>query len=444
MGRMFGIVLIVLLPLVLSLSGGVARAEVMTLEQCIQRALETNGSSQYGLPQAKEGYHRSKQGVWTAWGLLLPSLSHSYSHRYTKFPSSRIYDPTTGEFIESPGGSSTSWSTDFSLRQTIFDGGANMYRVTQAYHNRAANAENLRGAENGLVLGVKESYFELLKSQQLVGVQEAAVKRAEQFHKTIESKYELGSASLSEVLKAKVQLGTEQLTLLQRQNDVLNNRARLNTIINRRVDEPLEVAEVSAEGPASPTYDEALQTALKESPDVLGAQANVRSAKNDLGIARSTLFPTLSWNASRSFTPESKSDILDFDGAYGTWSAGLSLSFNLFDAFHWKTDISNARVGLKYAKETERQTEMAVELAVKQAYLGVELANESRRLAEQTAESAQEDFNLAQEKYNLGAATILDLLDAQASLTRAQTDRVNALYDQYVAVARLENATGRR
>lgn len=444
MGRNFARVFLAACVISLTLGAGVVHAEVMTLEQCVQQALQTNGSSQFGLPQAREGYHRSGQGVWTAWGLLLPSLSHSYNHSYTKFPSSRIYDPTTGEFIDSPGGSSTSWSTSFSLRQTIFDGGANAYRVTQAYHNRAANAENLRGAENALVLGVKEAYFELLKSQQLVGVQEAAVARAEQFHKTIESKYELGSASLSEVLKAKVQLGTEQLTLLQRKNDVATNRANLNTILNRRVDEPLEVAEVAAEGPASPTYEQALATAQKESPDVLVAKANVRSAKNDLGIARSTLMPTLSWNATRSFTPESKDQLLDFDGQYGTWSAGISLGFNLFDAFHWKTEISNARVGLKYARESERQIEMAVELAVKQAYLGVELANESRRLAEQTAESAQEDFNLAQEKYNLGAATILDLLDAQASLTRAQTDRVNALYDQYVAVARLENASGRR
>ena len=90
-----------------------------------------------------------------------------------------------------------------------------------------------------------------------------------------------------------------------------------------------------------------------------------------------------------------------------------------------------------------KQAENAVALAVKQAYLGVELAVESRRLAEQTEASAQEDFNLAQEKYNLGAATILDLLDALESLTRAQNDKVNALYDHFVAVAGLEKAIGR-
>lgn len=444
MGRNFGKAVIAAFIAAITLGAQPASAEVLTLEQCIQRALETNGSSQYGLPNALEGHHRSKQGVWTAWGNLLPSLSHGYNYSHSKFPSTVIYNPITGQFEQSSGGSSTSWSTSFGLNHTVFDGGANIYRVSQAYQSRAINAENLRAAENALVFGVKEAYFNLLKSMQLVGVQEAAVLRAEQFFKTIESRYELGSASLSEVLKAKVQLGTEQLALLQRQNDVQNNRARLNTILNRNVDEPLEIAEVSAEGPAAMTYEDALAAARIESPEVVASRANLRLAKSEMGIARSTLFPTFSWSASRSFAPESRDDLLSFDGKYGTWAIRASLGFNLFDSFHWKTAISNARVGLKYARETDRQTGMAVELAVKQSYLGVELANESRNLAEKTERSAQEDFNLAQEKYNLGAATILDLLDAQASLTRAQTDRVNALYDQYVAVALLQNAVGRR
>jgi len=121
---------------------------------------------------------------------------------------------------------------------------------------------------------------------------------------------------------------------------------------------------------------------------------------------------------------------------------GASLNFTLFSGFHRKTAVSNARASVKYAQETLDQTERTVAFSVKQAYLGVDLAAETRNLADQIEVSAQEDFNLAQEKYNLGAATILDLLDAQVSLTRAQNDKVNAMFDYHVAVARLENAIG--
>jgi outer membrane protein TolC len=147
---------------------------------------------------------------------------------------------------------------------------------------------------------------------------------------------------------------------------------------------------------------------------------------------------------SRNFSPRERNDLLDFDGRFGRWSINASLNFSLFNGFHRKTAISNARVGMKYSEEALDQTEKSVLAGVKIAHLSVKLAAETRDLAEQTEVSAQEDFNLAQEKYNLGAATILDLLDAQASLTKAQNDKVNALYDYYVAVAALDLAIGQR
>lgn len=440
MGRNFARVFLAACVISATLGAGVVHAEVMTLEQCIQRALETNGSSPYGIPQARTSEHRAGQGVWTAWGRLLPSLSFSQNYSHSKYPPDSIL-ASTGEWIPSPS-SSSRWSANFNLDQTLFDGGANWYSLSQSYHDRTASRENLRGARNALVLGVKESYFGLLKGQELVSVQEAAVRRAEQFHKTIESKYELGSASLSEVLKAKVELGTAQLELIRRQNEVRTSQATLNTILNRPVDDPVEVAKASAAGPQAMSYEEALNVAREESPDLAGSRAAVGSAKDDLGIARATLLPSLGWSLNRSFSATESGDL--YQGESGTWTTGVGISYNLFSAFHQKTAISSARVALKFAKETETQVEKAVELAVKQAYLGVELAQESRNVADQTEASAQEDFNLAQEKYNLGAATILDLLNAQESLTRAQTDKVNALYDHYVAVARLENAVGRR
>ncbi|HUU47038.1 MAG TPA: TolC family protein [Acidobacteriota bacterium] len=438
---------IVALAVILTIGGAsLAGAQVLTLNECINIAMENYGSSQYGLPSALQSYHQSQQAVWSAWGDLLPRISHGYNYNWSR-NSDVTWLEEAKQFvpIDSAGipKTTTRWSNSFSLQQTLFDGGANLYRVAQSYHQRTARREGLRSAENNLVFGIKEGYFNLLKAIKLVEVQQAAVRRAEEFHKTIRSKYELGSASLSEVLKAEVQLGTAQLELLRRQNEVATARARLNTILGRSVDDPLDIADVGTGNPAALSYDVALQEAEASAPEVLSARAALRSAKDDIGIARATLFPSFSWSVSRSYRPRERNELIDFDGRFGTWSVGASLSFTIFGGFHRKTAISSARVGLKYTREYLKQAENAVALAVKQAHLGVELAAESRRLAEQTEASAQEDFNLAQEKYNLGAATILDLLDAQESLTRAQNDKVNALYDHFVTVAGLERAIGR-
>lgn len=420
-----------------------ASAEVLTLEQCIQIALEREASPQ--VASARLSYTNARQGVWSSWGNLLPSISHGFNYSHSRF-SEVFYDPSLARFIsrDSLGldRTSTSWSNSFRLSQTLFDGGANFYRVAQSYHNRAAARENLRGAENDLVLSIKEQYYGLLKALKLVEVQEASVRRAEEFLKTIQSRYDLGSASLSEVLKAKVQLGSEQLELLRLRNSVETARASLNTSLKRPVDSDLEVSDVSGAASAVPEYSAAIEEARHWSPDLMGAQASLRAARDDVGLARATFFPTFSWSVTRSFNPIERNDLLDYDGRFGTWFIGASLNFTIFSGFHRKTAVSSARAQVRYAEEALDQTERAVDFAVKQAYLGVELAEETRNLADQTEISAQEDFNLAQEKYNLGAATILDLLDAQASLTRAQNDKVNALFDYHVAVARLENAMG--
>lgn len=425
----------------------VAAQEILTVDQCVNIALENHGSAAYRLPQALEGYHRSRQGVWSAWGAMLPRISNGYNYNYRR--SGRIiFSREFGQFVDIDtlpffSQSSTSWSTDFSLSQNVFDGGATWYRIAQSYHERASRRELLRSAENNLIFGVKDSYFKLLKFIKLVEVQDAAVLRAEESEKTIRSKYELGSASLSEVLKAEVQLGTERLELIRRENDVEAARALMNTILGRSVDSPLAIADVGLSEPAHLAYDEAHAVALRETPDLLSARATLRSAKNDVGIARAKIFPSLNLSITRLFTPPSKNDLLDFDGRFATWFVGANMNLNIFNSFDRKTSISNARVTVKYAREILEQAEQATGLAVKQAHLGVELARSSRNLAARTEASALEDFKLAEEKYRLGAATILDLLNAQASLTKAQNDKVNTLYDHYIAVANLDKAIGR-
>jgi len=81
---------------------------------------------------------------------------------------------------------------------------------------------------------------------------------------------------------------------------------------------------------------------------------------------------------------------------------------------------------------------------IKRAYLDMTKAAEKLVVAGENEEAAREDMSLVQEKYNLGAATILELLDAQVSLITAQNDKIQSEFDYNLAVAKLENAMGVR
>ncbi|HEX9916639.1 MAG TPA: TolC family protein, partial [candidate division Zixibacteria bacterium] len=120
-----------------------------------------------------------------------------------------------------------------------------------------------------------------------------------------------------------------------------------------------------------------------------------------------------------------------------------SLNFNIFNGFQNKAATSNAKLDARYAQENYRQTKENVALEVKDAYLTIQQAKEKLDLTGESVRSAKEDLDLVQEKYNLGAATILELLDAEVSFKQAKSDEVQALFDYNMAVAKLEKAIGK-
>ena len=124
------------------------------------------------------------------------------------------------------------------------------------------------------------------------------------------------------------------------------------------------------------------------------------------------------------------------------YSFGIGISYTLFDAFSKKTNYSKAKLGELTAKENYDATRKALTQDVHQAYLDIEKSRLQYQTALLAERSAQEDYKLQQERYRLGASSILELLDAQASLTQAQYQKISALYELNVAVAGMAMAMG--
>ena len=81
---------------------------------------------------------------------------------------------------------------------------------------------------------------------------------------------------------------------------------------------------------------------------------------------------------------------------------------------------------------------------VKIAYTDIEQVKQQREVSTENVKAAEEDLRITQEKYNLGSATILDLLDAQVSVKQAQVQLIQAEFDLNLAVAKLEKAMGKK
>ncbi|MDQ7052996.1 MAG: TolC family protein [candidate division KSB1 bacterium] len=130
-----------------------------------------------------------------------------------------------------------------------------------------------------------------------------------------------------------------------------------------------------------------------------------------------------------------------FDKNYSV-SFGINLSLNLFNGFNDAAAVEreslNYRIALENLKEQERQLRQRVQTALQ----SLEMWKQISEINQLNLRSAEEELRLAQERYRVGAGTLLELITAQVNLTRARATLVQAKYDAKVAEAELKAAMG--
>jgi outer membrane protein TolC len=122
----------------------------------------------------------------------------------------------------------------------------------------------------------------------------------------------------------------------------------------------------------------------------------------------------------------------------------LGVSFPLFDNARRELSLSQARVSRDVARAMRHDMERAVQHDVTAAYDAYVTTRATAELALQGLAVARESFRVQQTRYQSGATTILDLLDAEVNLSQAEADLVQARYGTRLALAGLESILGKR
>jgi len=121
----------------------------------------------------------------------------------------------------------------------------------------------------------------------------------------------------------------------------------------------------------------------------------------------------------------------------------LSLRWNLFDRFDRELTITQREADLDVAEAIASETKRAVEANLSQRLAELDAARERIKITQTSVAAAGEDLRVQQERYRLGASTIVDVLLSQEALNQAEVDVVNARFDYLRAKAQLEALIGR-
>ena len=374
----------------------------------------------------------------SAWGAFLPSVtaSSSASSFFSEGPS-RI-DPVTGQVLTG-NASNRSLSTSLSASVDLFTGFRRGAEGRAARANQTAADASLVDARFQQALTTTNQFLDALAAQQLVRVRESSVRRAEEQLKTSVAKLRAGSATRSDSLRSLVTLGSARLELIRAGTDLATAEAGLARLIGETG--RVQAKDDSAFYQITATPDTASLRAEAEakSSRIQSASAVAEAARADLKASRSGYWPSLSlsantaWNASRSN---------DYD-LFNQRQLSLGLRWNLFDRFDRELAIAQRSATLEVADATaaDEQRAVAAELTAQLAELDA-----ARILIEITLTSvvaATEDLRVQQERYRLGASTIVDVLTSQEALNQAEVDVVVARFDYLRAKASLEALIGR-
>lgn len=460
------LVRVLIVVLLSPLTATTAVGKELTLDDCIELALKNRAS----IIAARGTETLAKWNQRTALGAFLPRVDASYSYYkseetniksdqliptgYEYFIDTLVVNSDTFEVI---GGNPTGFEVveaeleDQDRSSKSFDVGANIslfdlsnwFNYVSAKADRAKARLDVIGSEQDLIYGVKASYYAYLATVENVAVQKQAVERSKEQLKLIESKFELGSAAKSDVLKQKVRYGNDKLSLLSGQNAVVTTKADLAYTIGVDPGSDVEFSTGYSVREFHGTLEEAMTFGLEHEPGLLAAQKEVNAANHAVRSRWSEYLPKLTGFASVGWSDATRGDTVTFNFSSRSTTYGFQITYNIFDGFLRERNVSQAKIYRNNAMAGLADTRNLVSREIKTAYLDIERLKEQKKVAQENVDAAEEDLKITQEKYNLGAATILDLLDAQVSLKEAQVSLIRADFDLNLAIAKLKHAMGK-
>ena len=319
---------------------------------------------------------------------------------------------------------------------------------------------------NQLALDVRSSFYQAIRANSLVGVAQDNLKAAQDRLHDAKSNESVGNAPKFDVVSAERDVAAAQQGLVAARSQVSLALAALKNVIGVDqsaqvkliADEALEgldspVVETTSlakslnvvedETPYGPHYEELVEKALKLRPEILESAATVAAAKRGIQYARRSTLPSLAAGLGYTYQPNSGAFTLENSSV-----ATLSLSIPIFDGGLARARVKEAGADLALAENNYRTANDQVKLEVQNAYVNLLQSRERIRLADAGLVQAREAFRIAQERYTVGVSQSsvvspqLELSSAQAGLTTASSNRVNALIDYRIADATLEHAVG--
>ena len=409
----------------------------LTLEESIKIAMERSLTLHSAVVGVVGSEFRRKEAITN----FLPLWTGQYGWTLYNAPVS------IGVIQAAIPGASTPTSRDIynfntTVNQPIFTGGLNLANYRFAKLGVDLSKETLETAKRDLVLQVRVGYFTILRAEKFLAVAEQQVKNFEAQLEVTKAFFDVGIVPKNDVLLAEVNLANARQQLVKAGNDLATAKASFNILLRREVNTPFSVVDILAYKAFPLSFEQSLDEALRLRPEIKTAQLNIDQAKENVKIARSGYFPTIS--LAGNYTRFS--DEFDVSGGLkfsDRWTVQALATFTLWNWGNTAFKVGENKVKVTQAEDSKTQLIESITLEVKDDYLNLLTAEKNINVTEKAIEQAEENLRMNEERYKYQVATQTDVVNAVTLLAQARTNYYGALSDFNVAKAQLERGRGR-
>ena len=467
-----------------------APVETLSLDDAVRLARQNNPG--FGIQASSLetlGWRRRN-----SWGSFVPQASFSNFFGYTADGARQFGDFTLGT---RPAQLASVYNLGLSLSLT---GAAFLeHRVVSA--QEVATRAQVDGAAAALVDEVTRAYLAVLQADEELDQALVEVERTEAYVGEAEAQVAVGAATPLDIRRAETQEGQALIQLVQAENAVATTRLALGQILGTEVS---PVAALTTDFPIfEPGLDgtELIALALAGNPVLRATRSEAAAARTQTGMARSQYFPSVSLSASWTgsvfqadgIDPLVTNALAQVSGRYQGClqdnrisallgdpardcgpldvsnpavaatvrsdiqransgfpfsyerqpvSLSASVSIPLFTGFSRQLQIEEARVAAANAGRQVEAEELRLRAEVGTALRAVETAFRIAELQAGIRENSAEELRLAQERFRLGLASSIEVVDAQANLSQAERDEISAVYEFHISFSTLESLVG--
>ena len=409
--------------------------ELLTLDSAIQMGIQNN----YSVRIAKNDAAIATNNVTPGNAGFLPSIDAYGTLTQGINNSNQKY--LSGQEVEKTGAKNTVGTAGIGLTWILFDG-LSMFVSHDQLQVLEENGQALlkQQIENTIAL-IMAAYYDVLLEQSLLSALNEQ-KDISLFRKELlDTRLAVGSASKIEVLKAMVDLNADQTAVIQQEAEVQKIKVRLNQLLGRDVNTEFTVDTTVSRNTLF-AYDQLHHDLLEHNSALLISSQYVALASLNRKQTAAQHYPVIGINTGYDFLRStSESGFVSSNRTNGLYY-GLTASINIFDGFNINRQHQNDKINIATSQLELEQTQLSLESELKRIYLDYQNNLRLIDLEQSNLQYAEENLSIAQDSYQVGRLSDLELREIQKNLVDAKVRLAEAQFKSKLQETDLLRITG--